>query len=91
MLIGAIFLITRINDTIRTKARTGVSDFDARKKVAETEPEFKSGIKNVKKSANAAMKTGAISFRVIDPLTTLKSRLLNKTTEIKEYATINDE
>ena len=91
MLIGAIFLITRINDTIRTKATTGVSDLDVRKKVAETEPEFKSGIKNVKKSANAPMKTGAISFRVIAPFTKLKSWLLNKTVEIKEYAIINDE
>ena len=69
----------------------GVSDFDARKRVAKTEPEFKSGIKNVKKSANAPMKTGAISFCVIAPFTKLKSRLLNKTIEIKEYATINDE
>ena len=91
MLIGAIFLMTRINDTIRTKATTGVSDLDVRKKVAETEPEFKSGIEFVKKSANTPIKIGDISFRVIDPLTTLKSRLLNKTTEIKEYATINDE
>ena len=91
MLIGAIFLMTRINDTIRTKATTGVSDLDVRKKVAETEPEFKSGIKNVKKSANAPMKTGAIRFRVNDPLRKRKPRLLNKTIEIKEYATINDE
>ena len=89
MLIGTIFLITRINDTIRTKATTGVSDLDVRKKVAETE--FKSGIEFVKKSANTPMKTGAISFRVIAPFTKLKSWLLNKTVEIKEYAIINDE
>ena len=91
MLIGATLLTTKINDMTKMEATTGVSDLDARKKVAKTEPEFKSGIEFVKKRANTPIKIGDKSFRVIDPITKRKFRLLNKTIEIKEYATINDE
>jgi hypothetical protein len=75
----------------KTKATTGVKDLDVRKKIAETEPEFKSGIQYVKRSAQAPAKTGATGSRTIDLLTNRKSGLLNKTIEINEYATINDE
>ena len=83
--------MTKINDTTRTEATTGASDFDVRKRVAETEPEFKSGIKYVKRSAQAPMKTGAASCRSIDLLAKHKSRLLNKTIETREYAIIDGE
>jgi hypothetical protein len=75
----------------KTKATTGVSDLEVRKRIAKTEPEFKSGIKDAKKSALAPVKAGATSSSTIDLLTNRKSRLLNKTAEINEYATINGE
>jgi hypothetical protein len=81
----------KINAMTKTKATTGVSDLDVRKRIAKTDPEFKSGIKDVRNSAQAPAKTGAESSRAIDLLKNQKSRLLNKTIEINEYATINGE
>jgi hypothetical protein len=75
----------------KTRATTGVKDLDVRKKAAETDPEFKSGIKYVKRSAQPPAKPGAASCRSIDLRTKRKFRLLIKTIEINEYATINGE